>query len=551
MRHRHPLVPIVLLALATHATETNDFSLQGFIDEAVKTGATRIVVPPGRYRVAPKNHQHLVLRGLKDVEIVATGVEMVCTETTRALTIGNCTNVTLRGLVIDYDPLPFTQGRITGFAEDRKVHEIELFDGYPAAAEARAWKYEIFRPDTRTLRCDDRDPERIEAIDARHLRLHLRHARATDPEQVGDLVVLASEHAPGGSAAHAVYLEHSTGVVLEDVDLYASNCFGFLEDGCNGTVYRRCRIDRRAPDADPVKRADPRLRSLNADAYHSKHAVKGPSYLSCTARFMGDDAININGDYHLVMASSGAVVRVLAKHRLDLTAGDPVELVAYDGVRLPDAVVVAVETNAAIADDERAFLAKQHLDERLRKADGMLNRGYRVALDRAVDLPRGSVIAAANKIGNGFAVRDCTFGFNRSRGILIKASGGEVTGNRIEGSRMSGILVSPEYWWLEAGSSSDVAIRDNMIEACGGIGIRVEATGGTGAYAPAGAHRNIVIERNRIANSPAPGILVTSTAGLTLRDNSISLLPDTNLLDHRLRRAGVTNAADQVTWQCE
>ena len=131
------------------------FDLQGYLDQATQESQTRIVIPPGRYRVTPRNRQHLLLHNLRDIEIIAEDVEMICTETTRAITITHCTNVTLRGLVIDYDPLPFTQGRITGFSADKTLHEIELFEGYPPAATARNFKYEIFRPDTRTLRCDE------------------------------------------------------------------------------------------------------------------------------------------------------------------------------------------------------------------------------------------------------------------------------------------------------------------------------------------------------------------------------------------------------------
>ena len=94
-----------------------------------------------------------------------------------------------------------------------------------------------------------------------------------------------------------------------------------------------------------------------------------------------------------------------------------------------------------------------------------------MTLDRAVDIPMGGVICAANRVGNGFLVRGCTFGFNRSRGILIKASHGQVVDNRMEGCRMSAVLVTPEYRWLEAGSSNDVQIINNSIVACRGIAI--------------------------------------------------------------------------------
>jgi hypothetical protein len=61
-----------------------DFDLQGFIDAALARGDRTIRVPPGRYRVKPQRAQHLVLRGLNVVVIDCTGVEMICTETTRA-----------------------------------------------------------------------------------------------------------------------------------------------------------------------------------------------------------------------------------------------------------------------------------------------------------------------------------------------------------------------------------------------------------------------------------------------------------------------------------
>jgi hypothetical protein len=400
-----------------------DFELQRFIDTELQAGKQRIVVPPGRYRVTPHDRQHLVLRNLKDVTIVADGVEMICTETTRALTITHCTNLTLRGMVIDYDPLPFTQGRITGLSADKTTQEIELFDGYPAAETARNFKYEVFRPDTRTLRCEDRSVQRVEAVDARHLRVTAPREHADSPEQIGDLIVIGADDAPQGSMAHAVECSHNVNMRLEKIDLFASNCFGFIESDCDGSVYYRCRIDRRSAADDLVKRADPRLRSLDADAYHSSNAIQGPAYVECAAKYMGDDCINIHGAYHLITHSEGVKLRVLAKGTMNIQAGDPVELVLYDGQRLPDAQVVSVQTAGAILDEERGFLSRQSMDAGL-KSGRSLGKAYTITLDRETSMPLGSVICAANRVGNGFSVKGCDFGFNRSRGILIKASHG-------------------------------------------------------------------------------------------------------------------------------
>jgi parallel beta-helix repeat protein len=547
------VLPLVVSSFASDSKPSDTgvpFDLQGFINQQLATGTQRIVVPPGRYRVTPRNREHLVLRGLKDVQIVAEGVELICTETTRALTVTHCTNVAIRGLVIDYDPLPYTQGRITAISTDRQIYDIELFDGYPAAETVRNFKYEVFRPDTRTLRCEDRGLSKIEVVDARHLRLTSPGRHDSHPEQVGDLIVIGSEYTPHGSAAHAVECSHNVNVRLENIDLFASNCFGFIEYDCDGSVYYRCRIDRRSAADDFVKRADPRLRSLDADAYHSKHAIKGPAYLECSARFMGDDCINICGDYHTIMASHDRELRVLAKGNINIQPGDPVELVLYSGERLPDARAIFIQPDGSILEDERAFLSRQNMDAGLKSARG-LGKSYTVTLDREVNIPRGGVICSANRIGNGFKVKNCNFGFNRSRGILIKASHGEISGNRMEGCWMSAILVSPEYWWLEAGSSSDLLITGNTITKCTGIPIRIEATGGNGDIAPSGAHRNITVTGNTITDCTMPGILVTSTAGLKIENNPLKLQTDSIEIPGLMRKAGITRPQPVVTINCE
>jgi len=495
------------------------FDLQGYIDQRLQAGEKKIVVPPGRYRVRPHQARHLVLKGLSDVTLIADGVEMICTETSQALNIASCTNVTLRGLTIDYDPLPYTQGRIVRMSDDKTVHEIELFEGYPSAEKVDGSKYEIFRPDTRTLRCPDYSYS-VEKADARHLRIIKSRGSATDLEQVGDLIVIGTTDAPSGRNAHAVVTENSKGLRLEKINLFASNCFGFLEYDCDGTTYDHCQLDRRPPESDPVRRASPRLRSTNADAFHSKHAVRGPRLIGCVARYQGDDGLNICGDYHLVAACQGRVLRVLAKHRMNIAPGEPVELFAYDGRRLPDASAVSVVRDGAITAAERAFVSKQRMDE------GVRTRGcadaYTVTLDRKVDLPMGSALCSTRRVGNGFLVKGCTFGYNRSRGILIKASSGAVVGNTLVGSRMAAILVSPEYWWLEAGSSNDVVIRNNVIADCGRTAIEVSAHDAKGRVAPAGAHNRITISDNRISGSPLPCITVTSTDQLTVRDNRVA-----------------------------
>ncbi len=525
--------------------------LPGLIADQLAEGKKQVVIPPGQYRVTPQNREHLRLQGLRDVEIIAHGVELVCTETTRAITIEDCENLTIRGLTIDYDPLPFTQGRIV----ERHGHEgftFEVIDGYAVDGISRRGKVEVFDAATDRLRSNTFFGASVEPAGEGRFRVQRpaqfqRDLGEHEPRS-GDIVVAGAEHAPGGSIPHAIMASDSRGLVFEDVTLYASNMFGFFERHCTESVYRRCKVEVRPLADDPVKRGHARVRSLNADAFHSKHAEVGPQYLSCVATHQSDDSFAINGDYHLVMAVEGDQLRVLSKldEEFAVLPGDPVELVTYQGVRLPDAVVVAVAADGQITADEKAFLSAQRMNERLKNTQNMLNQAYRVTLDRPVDLGPGAVLGATNRMGNGFRIEGCDLGYNRSRGILVKASHGVIANNTIQGSWGEGIMIAPEWWWLESGSSVDVIIENNTIRDMLGIPIAVFALGGTGEIAPVGAHDQIVIRGNRIEGSPFPAIYVTSTRGLTLQGNRLPAKPSRSLFPWTLQRYGLSASPADV-----
>ena len=517
------LISLFICAGIANAFSTGDSAdLQGMIDKQLQSGTRRVVIPPGRYRVTPRDRLHLHLRDLSDVDIIADNVEMICTQTTRAIDIANCHNLHLRGLTIDYDPLPFTQGRIVALAPDKSWVEFKISGGYPD--DTLEERIEIFDDKTRCLKRDTHYGwGKFESLGDHRYRVskgeHYKFNPNADLEEVGDVLVTNNRYAPDGYAAHAVVIENSSNVSLENMTVYSSNCFGFLEENCDATQYLHCKLDR-CPLADEIApRAEARVRSTDADAYHSTGAKKGPALIGCSARFQGDDGVNIHGTYHIVTDSQGPKLRVLAVR--PIAVGESVEILTYEGVRLPDAKVIAIEPDGKINADEHAFLAQQHMNATYLSPSWNPD-AFTVTLDRTVNLPRGSVIASTSRMGNGFLVKDCDFSFNRSRGILIKASDGQVIGNRMDGNWGEAIKVSPEYWWLEAGSSANVVVSDNHVSNCRTSAIAIYANGGTGEIAPAGAHRNLTVIRNQVTGSPLPNVVVTSTDTLTLDENQCS-----------------------------
>lgn len=506
-----------------------DFDLQGYIDNAIYNGETHIVIPPGRYRVAPQNRIHLRLHHLNNITLEATGVEMICTQTTRALSIYDCHNLHIIGLTIDYDPLPFTQGRIIGLSEDKLSLTVELMEGYPEATFLNGTKAEIYAAGTDELVTTTY--YNIELLPDGPKRVVISkpsYYSTVSQEARGDIVVLSSNS--GSTIPHAIVAEQSTALIFETMTLYAANTFGFYETECSGSRYEQCKVDRRLLANDLKTREYRRLRSLNADAFHSKKAAQGPAYIGCIARYMGDDGIAINGDYHIITASHSATsaatttLRVLPKlgNPLNLAVGDSAELITYSGQRLADATITAIElANTGLTAAEIQFLADQSFNSRITQDILAAELAYTVTIEGQVDMPLGSLIASSNRLGNGFIIQDCTIGPNRSRGILVKASHGSIINNHLVDNWIKGIKVAPEYYWLEAGSSNDIIIAGNTITGSRDAAIAVYAEGGDGNTAPAGAHHGIQITANHISHSTNPAIAVTSTAGLTLFQNVI------------------------------
>jgi len=523
------------------------FDLQAFIDKQIASGENEIVIPPGRHRIEPDQGVHLRLAGLRDVVIDGRGAELICTDLTRAIHVEDCYNVTLRGFAVDYDPMAFTQGVIVGLSDDKFRHEIELLEGYPGSEAAADKKYEIYDATTRELASMTYHNVKLEVTGPRSIVLTkpARYITAPPTEEVGDRIVIATKGSEVEYLPHTIYIEKSEKITLEAVTVYASpsHTFGFFELDSSESRYIRCRVDRRPLNEEWRPLAEPRLRSLNADAYHSKRARIGPLYDSCLGRFMADDGIAINGDYQWIASAEGRRLKVAAKwgSYVPLEAGDSVELVSRNGLRLEDAKVVAVEReNAPFTDEEILLLNKIDMHSTTRERIAKTNATSTVVLDRTVELPNGSFIVNRAAMGNGFRVINCTIGPNRSRGILVKASDGLIQNNRLIGVRMEAIKVAPEVRWLEAGSSQDVTIVGNQIEGCHDAGIRVTSYVGN-QLAPAGAIKEIRITENLISGSLLPAIVVTSTDGLLLEGNTIEYPQPLTPLPHRAKDYGRDN----------
>jgi parallel beta-helix repeat protein len=334
---------------------------------------------------------------------------------------------------------------------------------------------------------------------------------------------------------------------VEDFTIYSSpGGFVFKEFGNTKSVYLRCKIDRRPPETDPVKRGLKRLRSGNHDTFTCKCARVGPQIIDCTARYHGDDCVNISGFYDLVTESKGNEIRILARMHYGafVDAGDTIQIMTPDGQCPPDATVVSITPEGAPTKEEKAFLATLKLWPGIAKG---FNGAFRLKLDREVTVPRGSAIMSNNQCGDGFLIKGCTFGHARSRGLLIKASRGVIENNTIEDCWASGMQVSTEYEWMSGGCSNDLRITGNRLRGNHSWAIGVSGKSGAGKPLPADSHRNISITGNTITDSKL-GIKVEGCTGLEIRANRVDVTAPEAYYGLLLRNvADVTQEDNNVT----
>lgn len=517
-------------------------------------------IHPGIYRTFPAGRDvHAMVTSVSDIELDCTGVELRCVCAAQALLLFGCRRVTLRGLMIDYETLPFTQARILAVAEDLSWLEVQIIQGYPAANLAPQTHIEVFDAATRQLRVSYTDVS-VSLADGDTTRLRLDKAFGGGVERIGDVVILrahTTQPAVNNTyRAHAMGLENCQDCCLEDVVVYSSYCCAFAEQSCERTAFTRCRVDRRVPlthrtpHEEFIPRSFPRLRSVNGDAFYSVGALAGPRLTDCVAYYMGGRGIAVHGDYHLVLSKQDQTLRVLSKghDRLDIVVGEPVELFSQNGV-VSSAIVSWVKPlNEIVPNREKVFISGLPIAPQVQQ---LLASSPLFEVGLKTKIPDGAVfgmLVSSRKVGNGVLVDNCHIGFNGSHAVNLKSSNCVVRGCTFQNCGGSGILLGPEYASLEAGNCRNAQLIGNQIIRCGSLQlcspIVVASVSGGHSLSPAGAHHDIEIKHNQMMGCPIPGIVLTSVDGGTAEENIIA--ESEGMASNTLAGLGVAQSSDRV-----
>lgn len=502
-----------LLLLST-SLRADDF--RPLVEAALKRGEKRIVIPPGSYCVGPKGGGELwAMVGLKDVEIVAEGVTLTGTRLMRAISLHRCSGVTLRGLTVDYDPLPFTQGEVVAVAEAKDAIDVKIHAGYPRKPYSR-----IDVVDAQTRFRKKGMPflwgTKAEMIGEDMVRVKL--AGIGKAAQTGDLVSLSTGQEAG--APHAISIDQCENMRFENVTVHSAPGMGILEaDGEGGSVFRHCRI---VPGPKPAGATEARLLSSSWDAFQSKTIRKGPLIEECEISHAGDDSWSVQSSDFLVLKNEGA--KLVLASRDEFTAGVQDGDRLRSGVEGPEWRIVSRK----VMPRDKAGLATEVLSK-LGEAKNW--DAWKVSpqcivatLEHPSDLKPGDCVYSPDRMGNGFVFRNNHI--HSSGRVLLKA-GGLMERNVLDTPHA--LVVCPELPAAAAAGIEGLTIRGNTIRNAGWFcaapwssqagAISLTSSGGSSTLGEKPVFKNIVIEDNQIEGGAGPHLVAAFVQGLIVKGN--------------------------------
>lgn len=487
------------------------------VDAAIKRGEKRIVIEPGTYHITPQGDagELWVLSGVKDVEIIADGVTMVGTKRMRAISVHRCSGLTLQGLTVDYDPLPFTQGEVIASAEDGNSIDIKIHAGYPRKPYSR-----IDIVDAQTRFRKKGMPflwgTKAEMLGEDVVRVTLHGiAKAAQP---GDLASLSTGQETG--APHAISIDQSERIQLRDVTVHSAPGMGILEaDGEGGSSFIKCRI---VPGPKPQGATEERLLSTSWDAFQSKAIRKGPLVEDCEISHAGDDSWSVQSSDFLVLNHEGGFLTLASRdeHTAGVQNGDRIR----SSVEGPEWRI----TSRKVVSRGEANLSPEVMEklEAARTWDTwkVSQKCIILTLDRPCDLKPGDSVYSPDRMGQGFIFRN-----NRihSPGRVLLKAGGLVEGNTLDTPHA--LIVCAELPGTAAAGIEDLVIRNNVIRNAGWFcpapwssqagAISLTATGEKNQLRTAPVFKNVLIEDNLVEGGLGPHLVVSSAKAISVRNN--------------------------------
>lgn len=300
-------------------------AIRRMVDAALEQpGPVRLQFPPGKTICAATAPGRYVFPfdGAEDLVLDGGGSTFLLDPYLRFMSLTHSRRVTVRGLNVDFRPLPFVEGIVEAVNPDGRFVDVRLAEGFamPPAGEPtgedgeQAFFSMLWRPGPYGLVSSHYWTARLEPTPASGMLRVFADERFDDfasiePEKWRVSVpVPGLAHRYGPGPCFRVHDNHT--ITFEDVELWSAPWFGFNVLRNEGSVvFRRVHI-RPKPDSG-------RIMSLWRDGFHVKGNRASLLWEDCVLEGMNDDAFNISTHSSVVQRMESAT-RLVVRQKFPL-----------------------------------------------------------------------------------------------------------------------------------------------------------------------------------------------------------------------------------------
>jgi hypothetical protein len=420
------------------------------------------------------------VNGFVDFTIDGQGAELIGHDLATMFSFSKCKNLLITNLTTDWNPLPYTQGKVvnvdTGFVDMEVAAPFSAQAGRPTEA--------ILGYDMQNRRMARRFTDHYqlgykrnsEVIRPGIMRLFVgREDRfAGKLPSVGDYII----------ARHQVYNYQSfqflecSEVHVENVNIYCNPGMGLIARDTRDIFISHLKV--------MIRPGSGRWMSCTADATNFESCRGTVIMENCLFEGQGDDATNVRSGEYLLVDERLSDTKLKIKHGYKYTSGIPdspaigdiLELSSGNLPLLPYAT--AEVSSVEVLENENALIVgfSSKLPENTQKGDITGNTSSCPVL----------------------RIRNCTAIRNRARGFVIKTRDVVIEDCTLQDICASGVALEADVnaWW-EAIGSRNVIIKNNRFIRCK---FEPEYLNGVieshtmSQTTPAGVHRNITIDNN-------------------------------------------------------
>ena len=416
-----------------------------FCKKWAKTGVgVKLTFFKGKYDLFEgKNQFHLIeLKNSKNIIIDGNGSEIIIHNPLKGFfSIFKSQNIIVKNLVIDYDPLPFTQGKIIAVDVKKKTFDFQIDEGFPSLNN------DMFQKANRVwgMLMDPKIPGKLkdgapnyyaskdfQELEPGTFRIKMGGPRLLTFMEVGDLYV----HVARNNGSTIFKSNMSKNITYLNNVSYTSPAGSYAAVNMEEWNIIGCE----------VKLKEGRIHSANADCMHVNGGKFGPWIENSLFEGYSDDAINMkNSKRHILKQISSTELIIKSK----VVKGDVLRI--YNPREGKYLGTYKVLNSKSLGNSQIQVTLDKPLTETLKVGE----------------TKKDDIAYMDNESNESFVIKNNTFRNARRYGILIQASNGLIEKNIFENLSQSAISLINGVDWGEGFIAHNIIINQNIFNNCG------------------------------------------------------------------------------------